>query len=748
VRFEDQVRVIWRQRYWLLGSALLAAIVVFVVANLRDTSYTTSAVIGVTPGPVIAGNAVAVDTVSFTASRYQRLVGSDAVLTNGAAVADKGTTLQDMRERVTGSTTSGSGTVTVTVTGKGADETARVAAAVANATIAQGKADQEAQRNDSLTALRTERDTLRQQLDATATDAPERPQLESQYQSVVSDIATQQSAPFDAAQLLQTPEVPKGPTGPGPKSLALFAFLAVLILGGEAIVLWTRRRERLAKADAAAEEAAAVPEPVAASGIAPATVERVPLPVAPAPVPVAAKAPPTPAAPAVAMETLEQLPNTILEQIENGRRLFAVTGAAEVSGTNEVTLAVAQVLAAAGENTIVVEGDMTAPVLAKHFGIKAKVGLTDVLSGGTTLSKALRPLSKDGLALLPAGLPVGRPGPLLAAGNLRRSLTTSTAPVVLVSLPPSTPAAVRDEIARQLDAVVLVVADGHRREERAAIALQDLGALESRVVAVGRVDGVPAIELTYRPAKRSGASSPKAPPTAAELAAEGGTEPVADRPAVTAAAPEGLTAEAETTSFEPDTSVFAPEATAFAPESDAEPDETAYAPETTAFAPESDAEPDEAAYAPETTAFAPESDAEPDEAAYAPETTAFAPESDAEPDETAYAPEPVIDVERSDEIIDVQTSDESVTDEAVTDDTVTDDTVTGEPASEPEGPTNADEAYAPDDDATDDAPLDDYAAFAPKPDPAPEVESSANGHHDHVEDTPYVQSYDESLHQY
>ena len=38
MRFEDQVRVIWRQRYWLLGSALLAAIVVFVVANLRDTS--------------------------------------------------------------------------------------------------------------------------------------------------------------------------------------------------------------------------------------------------------------------------------------------------------------------------------------------------------------------------------------------------------------------------------------------------------------------------------------------------------------------------------------------------------------------------------------------------------------------------------------------------------------------------------------------------------------------------------------
>ena len=149
MRFEEQVRAIWRQRFWLLGTSLLAAIIVFIAVSLRDTSYTTSAVIGVTPGPVIAGNAVAVDTVSFTASRYERLVGSDAVLTSGAAVADKGTTLQDMRERVKGSTPTGSGTVTVTVTGSNADETARVAAAVANATITQGRADQEAQRNDS-----------------------------------------------------------------------------------------------------------------------------------------------------------------------------------------------------------------------------------------------------------------------------------------------------------------------------------------------------------------------------------------------------------------------------------------------------------------------------------------------------------------------------------------------------------------------------------------------------------------------
>jgi hypothetical protein len=39
--------------------------------------------------------------------------------------------------------------------------------------------------------------------------------------------------------------------------------------------------------------------------------------------------------------------------------------------------------------------------------------------------------------------------------------------------------------------------------------------------------------------------------------------------------------------------------------------------------------------------------------------------------------------------------------------------------------------------------LDEYAAFGPDPEPAAEVEPSANGHHDRVEDSPY----DRSLHQ-
>jgi Mrp family chromosome partitioning ATPase len=772
VRFEDQVRAIWRQRYWLVGSALLAAILVLVLTSLRDTSYTTSAVIGVTPGPVIAGNAVAVDTVSFTASRYQRLVGSDAVLTSGASVADKGTTLQNMRERVTGSTPAGSGTVTVTVTGKTADETARVAAAVANATIAQGKADQEAQRNDSLTALRTERDALRQQLDATATDAPDRPQLESQYQSVVSDIASQQSAPFDAAQLLQTPEVPKGPTGPGPKSLALFAFLAVLILGGEAIVLWARRHQRLAQVDAdtAADEPAAVPERSAASRMVPPTAERVPLPVAvtplPAPAAVTVEEAPEPAmaaGPDVPIEAADRVAVTIMRQADSGRRLFAIAGSSDLSGTNEVTLAVAEALATGGLNTLVVEGDMTTPVLAAQLGIRAKVGLTDVLSGATSLAKALRPLSVDGLKLLTAGRQLPRPGALLAGDNMQRKLAASSAHVVLVSLPPSMPEADREEICRQLDAIVLMVRDGNLRDEQISSALLELGSLNNRLVAVGLVDQVPSVDVSYRAPRSTSPASPKTPPTAAALADDDEIGLLSDDPDAVVAdgdRPDTDAAEAEaadTTMFEPDATVFAPDTTVFAPDTPTvEADTTTFAPDTTVFAPDTPTveadtttfEPDTTVFAPDTATFEPEGDAEvdgpvfeadtttfepdttvfaPDTTTFEPDTTSFAPEGDAELDGTAFAPEP---------------APEAVTDAETTAESVTEGAVAYEWTPETEDSTVADEVHGDDTDVNE---LDDYAAFAP--DPAPEVEPSANGHHDHVEDSPYEQSYDRSLHQ-
>jgi hypothetical protein len=205
------------------------------------------------------------------------------------------------------------------------------------------------------------------------------------------------------------------------------------------------------------------------------------------------------------------VPDAIIESAYTGRRLIAVVGSSDLPATNDVVLALGQELAAEGLSTLIVEGDMSNPVLAGRLSIRSKAGLTDVLSGGQPLEKTLRASSTDGLILLPAGRQVDRPAALVADDNVQRTLSVSATDVVLVTLPPSMSTVDRDAIASQLHGVVLMVRDGHLRDRQVSSALQDLGALNNILIAVGLVDIVPTPELSYRPNSRRPASKAPAP---------------------------------------------------------------------------------------------------------------------------------------------------------------------------------------------------------------------------------------------
>ena len=97
--FEEQVRVVWRHRFWLLALSLLAAIAVFVLASLRTSTYTTSAVIGVTPGRD-RGQTVNNDTRGV---HHQVATSDSSAATPSSPAARRrrrARSLQDMRERV------------------------------------------------------------------------------------------------------------------------------------------------------------------------------------------------------------------------------------------------------------------------------------------------------------------------------------------------------------------------------------------------------------------------------------------------------------------------------------------------------------------------------------------------------------------------------------------------------------------------------------------------------------------------
>ncbi|HEY1281517.1 MAG TPA: hypothetical protein VGF22_17695 [Acidimicrobiales bacterium] len=466
-----------------MAFSLLAAIAVFVVGSLRSSTYTASAVLGVTPG-VTPGQTVNNDTVAFATNYYERLVRSDAVLTSGAAAAGPGTTLEDMRNRISTTSTATDGTVTVKADASTADESVKVASAVANATIAQGRKDQEDERNAKIAALQQDRDAAKNQLDALAADSPDRSRLESQYQADVQAIADQQNAPFNTAKLLESPQVPKAPGGPSSKALALFTFLAVLVLGAEGLVVLARLRRR---GEVAPEEvpATAPAEPVDEH-------DRMRVPLLP-------------------FDTA--LPDLMLQSVDEGHRLIAVVGSGDFPATNDVAIALGQELAASGRSTLVVEGDMAHPSLASRLGVRSQVGLTDVLAGGAPLERTQRQTSVADLFVLPAGRAVERPDVLVGVDNVQHALAASSCDIVLVSLPPSMSEDDRHRIAAQMHAVVSIVRDGRMRARQVRSALAELGELHHILIGVGLVDVLPSPDVeVVRRTERAGAKKSSAAP--------------------------------------------------------------------------------------------------------------------------------------------------------------------------------------------------------------------------------------------
>ncbi len=507
--FEEQVRVVWRHRFWLLAFSLLAAIAVFVAASLRTSTYTASAVIGVTPG-ITPGQTVNNDTVAFATKSYERLVSSDSVLTSGAAAAP-GSSVEDMRKRVSSTSDLTNGTVTVTASDSNADESVKVAKAVANATIAQGQKDQQDSRTAKITALQKDADGLKSQLDGLASDSPDRTRLEDQYQSTVQSIADAQNAPFNTAQLLQSPEVPKSPGGPGSKSLALFAFIAAVVLGAEGLIIAARLRRK--------------PAPVE---------EDEPQTVAPAPV-----------EPVLDTERMRVplvpfdsgLADLVLDSVNEGHRLIGVLGSGEFPATNDATLWLGQQLALSGHATLVVEGDMTHPTMGPRLSLRSQVGLTDVLAGGGSTDQKQRQTTVPGLFVLPAGRAVDRADVLVGVDNVQHALSASSCEIVLVSLPPSMAPEDRQRIAGQLHALVTVVRDGRMRARQVRGALAELGDLHNILVGMGLVDVLPSpeIKVITQPqrgsSKRAATNGDRAPAKAgAKTSGPGPAKSGTDRP--------------------------------------------------------------------------------------------------------------------------------------------------------------------------------------------------------------------------
>jgi protein-tyrosine kinase len=91
------------------------------------------------------------------------------------------------------------------------------------------------------------------------------------------------------------------------------------------------------------------------------------------------------------------------------------TSCHRAEGRTTLVLTLARALARRPGRTLVLDGDLTGPMLARQLGLRPKSGLDDVIDHGFALSDALIDAPNTPLTILPLRAPVARPREFLAS---------------------------------------------------------------------------------------------------------------------------------------------------------------------------------------------------------------------------------------------------------------------------------------------------------------------------------------------
>lgn len=180
-------------------------------------------------------------------------------------------------------------------------------------------------------------------------------------------------------------------------------------------------------------------------------------------------------------DRFERLADVLLEAREVRRlQTFLFTSPHRAEGRTTLVLTLARTLARRPGRTLVVDADLTGPMLGRQLGLRPDVGLDDVVLHGHALSEALVSAPEDNLTFLPLRVPVAHPKGFLAdpgwastLARLRREfdLVLLDGPPLFTGLSPTAPH-------RSIDTAVLVhspARSGARGLARARAALESAG---------------------------------------------------------------------------------------------------------------------------------------------------------------------------------------------------------------------------------------------------------------------------------
>jgi protein-tyrosine kinase len=115
-------------------------------------------------------------------------------------------------------------------------------------------------------------------------------------------------------------------------------------------------------------------------------------------------------------ERFERLADSLISERDRRQdRVLLFTSCHRAEGRTTLVLTLARALARRPGRTLLVDADLTGPMLARQLGLRPRVGLDDVVERGVPVGEALIDAPDDHLVLLPLRAPVPRPREFLAS---------------------------------------------------------------------------------------------------------------------------------------------------------------------------------------------------------------------------------------------------------------------------------------------------------------------------------------------
>ena len=177
----------------------------------------------------------------------------------------------------------------------------------------------------------------------------------------------------------------------------------------------------------------------------------------------------------------------LLSNLGGPPKVIMVTSALPREGKTTTSINSAVVLAQKGVRVLLIDADLRRPSIHKTLGMGPHSGLSNVLTGSTTLDQAITRTSiLPNLFVLPAGTPPPNPAELLASSNMRDVLAQLRGEYdhIVIDTPPSLSVTDAVVLSPRADAVVLVIRSGQTTKQALRRSRDILTQVNAKVVGV------------------------------------------------------------------------------------------------------------------------------------------------------------------------------------------------------------------------------------------------------------------------